>query len=315
MLNISLIQLEYILALDEYRHFIKAADACHVTQPTLSMQIKKLEDELDVLLFDRSRKPLIPTDVGMIIVEQARQILRETKKIENVLMEYKNVISGDLKIGIIPTISPYLMPHVIKKISEQFPEIRIRVKEMQTDAIVYSLRNDHIDVGIAATPIHEESIQAKPLFHERFMLYLNPSHPFYNKKELESSELLEAPLWLLSEGNCFRNQSVKICSLDKANRNRGNLIYESGSLETLKRVVDVEGGATVLPQWAVLELFPEESEHVRGIKGDNSVRQVSLVTTRNFAKMRLLSTLENVILSVVPEPLQSNNDLFVMDIE
>lgn len=315
MLNISLIQLEYIVALDEHRHFIKAADACHVTQPTLSMQIKKLEDELGVLLFDRSRKPLIPTDVGMIIVEQARQILRETRKIENVLLEYKNIISGELKIGIIPTISPYLMPHVIKRISEQFPEIRIRVKEMQTDEIVHGLRNDHIDVGIAATPIHEDSIQAKPLFHERFMLYLNPGHPFYNKKELESSELLEAPLWLLSEGNCFRNQSVKICSLDKVNRNRGNLIYESGSLETLKRVVDVEGGATVLPQWAVLELFPEESEHVRGIKGDNSVRQVSLVTTRNFAKMRLLSTLENVILSIVPEPLQSNKDLFVMDIE
>lgn len=315
MLNISLIQLEYIVALDEYRHFIKAADACHVTQPTLSMQIKKMEDELGVLLFDRSRKPLIPTDVGMIIVEQGRQILRETRKIENVLLEYKNTVSGELKIGIIPTISPYLMPHVIKSIADQFPEIRIRVKEMQTDQIVHGLRNDHIDVGIAATPIHEDTIQEKPLFQERFMLYLHPSHPAYHKKELDTSDLLQAPLWLLSEGNCFRNQSVRICSLDKVNRNRGNLIYESGSLETLKRVVDIEGGATVLPQWAVLELFPEESEHVRGLKGDNSARQVSLVTTRNFAKMRLLSTLEGIIISVLPEPLKSNNDLFVMDIE
>lgn len=315
MLNISLIQLEYIVALDEHRHFVKAAEACHVTQPTLSMQVKKLEDELGVLLFDRSRKPLIPTDVGMIVVEQARQILRETRKIENVLLEFKNTVSGELKIGIIPTISPYLMPHIIKIISEKHPDIKVRVKEMFTEAILQNLKNDHIDVGIAATPIDAEGFQERPLFKERFMLYVNSGHPAYHKKEFTTEDLLQEPLWLLSEGNCFRNQSVKICSLDKMLRSRSNFIYESGSLETLKRVVDVEGGATVLPQWAVLDLFPEESDHVRSIQGDHTARQVSLITSRNFAKIRLLSTLENLIKSIVPAPLDQNTDLPVIDIK
>jgi LysR family hydrogen peroxide-inducible transcriptional activator len=315
MLNISLIQLEYIVALDEHRHFVKAAETCHVTQPTLSMQVKKLEDELGVLLFDRSRKPLIPTDVGMIVVEQARQILRETRKIENVLLEFKNTVSGELKIGIIPTISPYLMPHIIKIISEQYPDIRVRVREMYTEEILQNLKNDHIDVGIAATPLDAEGFKEHPLFHERFMLYVSPSHPAYKKKELTTDDLLNGPLWLLSKGNCFRNQSIKICSLDMTLKNKNNFIYESGSLETLKRIVDVEGGATVLPQWAVLDLFPEESEHVRSISGDSSVRQVSLITSRSFAKIRLLSTLEKLIVSIVPEPLKANVELPVVDIE
>ncbi|MFT5725264.1 MAG: LysR family hydrogen peroxide-inducible transcriptional activator [Bacteroidia bacterium] len=303
--NLSLVQLQYLIALDEHRHFIKAAQSCFVTQPTLSMQIKKLEEELEVKLFDRSKQPIIPTDVGILIVEQAKRVLNETRKIENILLEYKGTVAGDLNVGIIPTISPYLMPQLISQISKRYPEIRLNVRELMTDEIVHLLQKDHLDVGIVATPLDIDGMVEKPIFYERFCLYLNPSHPSYHLQELDAKMLLDDKLWLLSEGNCFRDQAVNLCALRHSSALKNKFNYESGSIETLIRIVNLEGGATVIPEWASLDLKPEEKAHIRTVKG-NSVREVSLIFTRNFAKAKLSEAFYTTLQACVPIQLKKN---------
>jgi LysR family transcriptional regulator, hydrogen peroxide-inducible genes activator len=311
--NLSLIQLQYLVALDEHRHFIKAAQSCFVTQPTLSMQIKKLEEELEVILFDRSKQPIIPTDVGILIIEQAKSVLNETRKIENILLEYKGAVIGDLNVGIIPTISPYLMPQLISKISKLYPEIRLNVRELMTDEIVSLLQKDHLDVGIVATPLDITGMVEKPIFYEKFCLYLNPNHPAYHLAEVDAKMLLDDKLWLLSEGNCFRDQAVNLCSLRHSTALKNSFNYESGSIETLIRIVNLEGGATVIPEWASLDLKPEEMSNIRQVKG-NSVREVSLINTRNFAKAKLSEAFYSTLQACVPIQLKKNSRKAVMAI-
>ncbi len=311
--NLSLVQLQYLTALDEHRHFIKAAQSCFVTQPTLSMQIKKLEEELEVKLFDRSKQPIIPTDVGILVIEQAKKVLNETRKIENILLEYKGKVAGDLNVGIIPTISPYLMPQLISQISKRFPEIRLNVRELMTDEIVNLLQKDHLDVGIVATPLEIDGMVEKPIFYEKFCLYLNPNHPAYDLKELDAKMLLEDKLWLLSEGNCFRDQAVNLCALRHSSALKNTFNYESGSIETLIRIVNLEGGATVIPEWASLDLKPEEKKHIRSVRG-NSVREVSLIFTRNFAKAKLSEAFYSTLQACVPAQLRKNNNKKVLGV-
>jgi len=312
-MNISLIQLEYLVALDQHRHFVNAAKASFVTQPTLSMQIKKLEEELGVLLFDRSKQPIIPTDAGKLIINQAKNILRETKKIEDILVGYQDKISGDLTMGIIPTVSSFLIPHLLGNFSKAYPEVRLHIKELHTDQIIKLLQDDHLDVGIMATPLHMDSLEERPVFYEKFLLYLNPDHPAFGNNPVSSDDLMQDKLWLLSQGNCFRNQSVNLCALqDKMENNSFN--YESGSLDTLKKIVDIEGGATVLPEWASYDLCSDNNRSIHNLENDNTVREISIVYSRNFAKARLVDTLEEMIKKSVPPQLISKRGNKVMEI-
>lgn len=312
-MNISLIQLEYLVALDQHRHFVNAAKASFVTQPTLSMQIKKLEEELGVLLFDRSKQPIIPTDAGKLIIEQAKNILRETRKIEDILLGYQGKISGDLTMGIIPTVSSFLVPHLLGNFSKAYPEVSLHIKELHTDQIIKLLDDDHLDVGILATPLHNDSLDERPVFYEKFLLYLNPNHPAFGKKPIAASDLMQDKLWLLSQGNCFRNQSVNLCALqDKMDNNTFD--YESGSLDTLKKIVDIEGGATVLPEWASFDLCKDNVRNLHQLEDDNTVREISIVYSRNFAKSRLVDTLEEMIKKSVPPQLISKRGNKVMEI-
>jgi LysR family hydrogen peroxide-inducible transcriptional activator len=312
-MNISLIQLEYLVALDQHRHFVNAAKASFVTQPTLSMQIKKLEEELGVLLFDRSKQPIIPTDAGKLIIEQAKKILRETRKIEDILLSYQGKISGDLTMGIIPTVSSFLVPHLLGNFSKAYPEVSLHIKELHTDQIIKLLDNDHLDVGILATPLHIDALDERPVFYEKFMLYLNPNHKAYGKRPLLPEDLMDDKLWLLSQGNCFRNQSVNLCALhDKMDNNTFD--YESGSLDTLKKIVDIEGGATVLPEWASYDLCKDNVKNLHALENDETVREISIVYSRNFAKSRLIDTLEEMIKKSVPPQLISKRGNKVMEI-
>ena len=313
MLNISLIQIQYLIALDEHRNFIKAAEASFVTQPTLSMQIKKLEEELGVVLFDRSKHPIEPTDIGKRVIAQAKQIYRETAHIENILREFTGELTGTLKIGILPTISNSLMPRLIGQFGKHYPEVKLHIVEMLTSEIVESLESNHLDVGIVSTPLHDEHLVERALYMEKFRIYLNPSHPAYGKKALEVDDLREDKLWMLSEGNCFRAQSMNLCAMTEDPMNHVALKYESGNLQTLKKLVDQEGGATLIPEWEAGELDDASLNNLRALRSDAAGRQVGLIYTKYYAKDGVINKLEEMIKASLPAYIKDNKGLELVE--
>ena len=302
----TLSQLEYLVAIDTYGSFGKAAEKCLVTQPTLSMQLQKLEKGLDVVLLDRSKQPVVPTEIGKKIIEQARIILREAQKVEQIIREHKTIVEGQLHIGIIPTIAPYLLPYFLGPFSKKFGDIELVIKEMKTDEILHDLRKDLLDAAILATPLHDPGIFETPLYYEEILLYLNPGHKLAIKKQVAPKELAPGDMWMLTEGNCFRDQVINLCAL-RNSQPLTNLKYQSGSLETLKKMVDVEGGYTLLPELAVLEMPFKEFKRIRHFKKPNPVREVSLVSARQTAKKNLLDRLSEVILENLPEEIKDKS--------
>ncbi|NLO03785.1 MAG: LysR family transcriptional regulator, partial [Bacteroidales bacterium] len=186
---VTLTQLEYIIAVDTYRHFGRAAEACSITQPTLSMQIKKLEEDLETIIYDRSIQPLIPTDVGRRIIDQAKVVVNEAEEVINIIKDHKNQVSGQLRIGIIPTLAPYLLPLFIGKYKKKYPNIQIKIVEQTTENIVINLNKDLIDVGILVTPLKEEKIIEKPVFYEEMLIYVNPENKLFNQKVITPKDI------------------------------------------------------------------------------------------------------------------------------
>ena len=300
---ITLTQLEYIVAVDTFRHFGRAAEHCFITQPTLSMQIKKLEEDLEVVLFDRSKQPLIPTDVGVRIVEQARIVLSESEKISNLVKEHKNLISGEMKIGIIPTLAPYLLPLFIGNYKRKYPNILITVEELTTENIIDHLNRDLLDVGILVTPLKEDRISEKPIFYEEMMLYVHDNHPLHDKPEVSVDDISVPEVWLLRDGHCFRNQVVNLCMAKGRHQEQLPFHFEAGSLETLMNIIDKEGGITLIPELAALEMSTERSKHVRAFDDMTPLREVSLVYSRYFAKNKLVELLWREIVASMPQNL------------
>lgn len=301
---ITLTQLEYIAAVDTYRHFGRAAEACFITQPTLSMQIKKLEEDLEIIIFDRSKHPLLPTDVGQRIIDQARIVLKESEEINNLVMEHKNQISGMLRIGIIPTLAPYLLPIFIGRYKRKYPNIFIKVVEQTTENIVNLLNKDLIDVGILVTPLKEEKIIEKPAFYEEMLLYVNPDHKLHNQKEIQVKDIATPEIWLLSDGHCFRDQVVNLCSFLGTPDSKLPFHFEAGSLETLMNIVDREGGLTIIPELAKLNMPANKLNNVRAFSNARPLREVSLVYSRHFAKHKLINLLWREIKDAIPQELQ-----------
>ncbi len=300
-MNISLTQLEYILAIDNYRHFAKAAEACLVTQPTLSMQLKKLEEELDIVIFDRSKQPIIPTDAGKDLIEQARIILREAKKMEQIAKHYDDSFEGSLSIGIIPTLAPYLLPYFLGDFLKKYKKIKLVIQELTTEEIIFKLNKDEIDAGILATPLHETNLIEEPLFYEEIKVYAHYNHPLTKKKNLDPDDIKREDIWMLSKGNCFRNQIINICTNDV--RMNNHLKYESGSIETLKKMVEVEGGFTLLPELAVLELSTKKLNQITEFKKPKPLREISMVYARSVAKKKFIDVLTKLIIDSLPEEL------------
>ena len=298
-------QLEYIIALDTYRHFGKAAENCFITQPTLSMQINKLEDNLGVKIFDRSRQPVVPTEMGILILEQARKVVNEAKKMEEIIEDQKLEVSGTLKIGVIPTIAPYLLPLFAKSFMNKYPAIHIQVEELLTEDTLAKIKSEAIDVGIVAGPLDDSSFREIPMYYEKFLGYahqtdLEPADKAISGKDLENSEL-----WLLNEGHCFREQVLNICQ----NRNFDNILnYQSGSLEALKRMVDKQGGITLLPELATLDLPPADRKKLRTFKKPTPFREVSLVMKRDFLKRRIIEALQKEIIDHLPENMKRREE-------
>lgn len=304
---ITLTQLEYIVAVDTHRHFGKAAEACFITQPTLSMQIKKLEEDLEIIIFDRSKQPLIPTDVGVRIIEQARVVLKQSEEINNIVKDHKNQVSGMLRIGIIPTLAPYLLPIFVGNYKKKYPNIFIKVVEATTENIINLLHKDLIDVGILVTPLHEEKILEKPVFYEEMLIYANSGHKLHKQKEITIEDIATPEIWLLSDGHCFRDQVVNLCSYLGTTDSQLPFHFEAGSLETLMNIVDREGGITLIPELAKATMSQKRAYNVENFTNIKPLREVSLVYSRHYAKHKLINLLWREIKDSVPEELQDEN--------
>lgn len=300
---ITLTQLEYVVAVDTYRHFARAAEHCFVTQPTLSMQIKKLEEDLGIIIFDRSKQPLIPTDIGFRIIDQARVVLNASEEVKNIIKDHKNEVSGLLRIGIIPTLAPYLLPLFIGHYKRTYPNIIIKIEELPTAGIIELLHKDLLDVGILVTPLKEEKIIEKPLFYEEMMLYAHPKDALYTKKEITIKDIARPDIWLLSDGHCFRDQVVNLCSFMSGAGGSLPFQFEAGSLETIMNIVDVEGGITLIPELAGYTMPEYRRQHLRSFSQTKPLREVSLAYSRHFAKHKLINLLWQNIKSVTPQPL------------
>lgn len=299
----TLVQLEYIVAVDTYRSFVGAAEKCFVTQPTLSMQVQKLEEMLNVKIFDRSKQPVIPTEIGSQIIEQARLILQESQKIKEIISSQQQDIVGELKVGIIPTVAPYLLPQVIAAMMEKYPELKLLIWEYTTEDIIHHLKTGVLDCGILATPLGDNSITEIPMYYENFVTYISKNSKLFKKKNIDANDLEDENIWLLNEGHCMRSQVLNICRSTKDNRLQG-LTYNTGSVETLIRMVDMNNGATLLPELALAELTPKQLSKVRTFKSPEPVREISLVTHKNYIKKRMLNALKEEILAVIPKAMK-----------
>lgn len=309
----TLVQLEYIVALDTYRSFGVAAAKCFVTQPTMSMQVQKLEEELGVKLFDRSKQPITPTEIGTEILEQARNILKESYKLKELINNQKSVVSGELRIGIIPTMAPYLMPKVIPAFMENYPDVQLVIWEYMTDRIIHELKNGLLDCGILSTPLEDKSLQEIPLFYESFVAYLSKSSPLMGKKNLMPSDINLDDLWLLNEGHCMRNQILNICKRKKSDDLKP-FEYNTDSVETLKRMVEMNNGITLLPELSISDFTVKQLDRVRYFKSPEPTREISIVTHRNFLKRKLIMALEKEILDAIPKRMRNKNKKEILEI-
>ena len=310
----TFVQLEYIVAVDTYRHFATAAGHCFVTQPTLSMQVQKLEDELGLKIFDRSKQPVIPTEAGREVIQQARKILGEKQVIGEIVQEKKGVLTGELRIGIIPTLAPYLLPLFVQSFSSKYPQIKLVVNELTTESLVNRLREGRIDVGILVTPLQENGIREQVLFYEELLVYVSRKNAAWKKTYMLAQDIDPGKLWLLEEGHCFRSQIVRLCELRKASKEGSHFDYEAGSLETLRRMVELNDGITILPELAARDLTAKQRQLIRHFKRPAPMREVSMVTHRDFVKQRLVQALHKEVLASIPDKVRQNKNHYIVPI-
>ncbi len=311
----TFVQLEYIVAVDTWRHFATAAEHCFVTQPTLSMQIQKLEEELDLKIFDRSKQPVVPTETGAEIILQARTILSGRLQLLETIQDKKGKLVGELRIGIIPTLAPYLLPLFVQPFTRKYPGVRLVVHEMMTDLIISRLRDGKIDTGILVTPLQEAGIQEFVLFYEEMMAYVSRKNSAYKKTYVLPQDIDPDKLWLLEEGHCLRSQIVNLCELQKISRENSHFDYEAGSIETLRRMVEMNDGITILPELATLDMPAAQTQLIRHFKKPAPMREVSLVVHRNLVKKRLIDVLQQEILLTIPEKIRKNKSHNVVPVE
>ncbi len=294
-------QLEYIVALDIYRNHVRAAQHCHITQPTLSMMIKKLEEELNVKIFDRSSQPVKPTPSGEMIILKAQQILLEIKNLRDFVSDEKNSIEGSFRLGVIPTLAPYLLPKFLNAFLEQHPNTSFTVMEMQTQDIIKHLKTSRLDMALLVTPLDDKEIREIPIFNEPILLYTSEHMKYYKQEKVSLKSLTTEKLWLLEEGHCFRGQVTNLCAA-KDRKTNNQLNYQSGSFETLKAMIDNDYGYTLVPELAV----NTKSKHVKRFTDPEPVREISLAVHNGFVKELLLEKLREAILKSIPSHFKKN---------
>lgn len=292
----TLQQLHYIVAVADTGQFSKAARACHVTQPTLTMMVRKLEDELGVTIFRRGSHPVRPTIEGSGLIDQARVVLREAGQLKDLVKELRTGVVGSYRIGIIPTLAPYLLPLFLTRYADEHPGARLAIDERKTSRILEALRKGDLDMGILAGPITDDDLEAITLFHEPFLAYLPAGHVLLKRKRVGRKDLRKAPLWVLSEGHCLRNQALSVCQHPSSGGHH-NILYSTGSIETLKRMVQSGSGLTLVPELSV----GTDELKVRRFEAPEPVREVVLVVRRPFVRRKALESLAAAIRRAVPK--------------
>ena len=296
----TIIQLKYVLAVAEYQNFTKAAAHVFVTQPTLSMQIQKLEEELSILIFDRSKKPIELTEVGKKIVNQARNIVNESERMQDVVDQEKGFIGGDFRLGIIPTIMPTLLPMFLKNFINKYPKVHLKIEELTTAEIIIKLNDGHLDAAIAATPLVQDKIKERVLYFEPFVGYVPKNHRLHSKKQLDRSDLDINDILLLEDGHCFRNGVINICKSLKNNAATDSFQVESGSFETLIKLSNEGFGMTLLPYLNTLDIPKEEQKkYLRYFNIPSPAREVSLLYKKSELKMQIIDSLYDIIAGII----------------
>lgn len=305
---ITLTQLEYIVAVERHGSFRQAAKACFVTQPTLSMQIKKLEDDLGVVIFDRGAQPIRATPIGRQILEQSAVVLSQAAKLEDLIKEAKDRVEGELRLSVIPTLAPYVLPLFLQRFADAYPLVQLKVEERTTDSIIDALRQGQTDVGLLATPLEEPMIRELPLFHEPFYVYAKKDSRLAERREVSDDDLANERVLLLAEGHCLRTQVIRVCNYRQGRQKklRNNFEFESGSIETLCHMVDKGLGYTVIPHLAISWNVTRHGK-VIPFAGAQPSREVSLVVHESFARDGILNALANTIQKSLPSDLQTSD--------
>lgn len=292
----TLQQLKYIVAIDKFRNFAKAADACEISQPTLSAMLAKLEDELDVRIFERNNKNVKPTVVGEKLLAQAKKVVMEAGRIEEIAAEEKNSLTGKLTLSIGTTIAPYILPQFIKKYTEAYPGVELVIREMKTPNMLAAVQSSNVDAAIAIAGNSQQGLFEIPLYTEKFYVYLSENCwrklPVFKPENLEHEQM-----WIMKDAQCLRESAFSFCKA----RSKGKHIYEAGSVETLVRVVDINGGFTIIPELHIPFLTDSQRQNIRSIDGDFlSQRRVSLYIREDYIRERMLNSITDVLLKILP---------------
>ncbi|MBR4851529.1 MAG: hydrogen peroxide-inducible genes activator [Tidjanibacter sp.] len=290
----TIIQLEYLLAVASCGSFSKASELCFVTQPSLSMQIKNLEDELGVVLLDRSKKPVVPTQVGAIVIEKAKEALLAYNNIKESVAELKGSVAGKIRLGVIPTIAPYLLPRVVQSFADKYPKVELEIREMTTPEIIKAMDKDELDAAILAGGTCPERITEHELFDDRFYAYVSPDNPLFARTNLRIEDITGRDLLLLAEGHCLRDQVLELCSVSKNQEN--TYTFQSGSLETLMRIVEATDKITVIPEMAIPYLHEGVKDRVKMLARGAASRKIVIGVRRTYAKESIVGALRDTIL-------------------
>ena len=294
----TITQLQYVLAVAEYRNFTLAAEKCFVTQPTLSMQVQKLEDELEIQIFDRGKKPISVTDAGKKIVDQARNIVNEAARIRDIVDQEKGFIGGTFTLGMIPTVMPTLLPMFLKLFIERYPKVHLIIKEQNTETIIKNLKEGHLDAGIAATPLEKDFLVERPLYYEPFVAYIPSGHRLTTAPKLKPEDLDLSDILLLEDGHCFRDGIINLCKATRHGEDE-RFQLDSGSFETLLNLADEKMGMTLLPYLHTLGLDEKRQKHLKFFQEPSPAREVSLIYHKKELKYQITEALREVISGVV----------------
>ena len=292
----TLQQLEYIIAVDNYRHFVKAADSCGITQPTLSSMIRKLEEELDVVIFDRNSHPVRPTIAGEEVLRQARMVVYHAKQLQETSLSEKKRASGNIHIGITPTIAPYIIPKLFHRVNDN-PDITMQASELRRNVLIDKLKNAELDMAIMSCPHEVEGLLSVPLYREKFFAYVSPSDPLYQQESICSRTMPSERLWALKHEISFQLQVSEFCDQES----QRSLLYESGSVATLLHIVNENEGFTIIPELHIPMIREEHRCNLRPLVDPVPVRNVSLFIRNDYVREALLNFVVNAIKTIVPE--------------